>query len=342
MRLTFLLSIVTFFLALSASRADEVRKLDGERHSGTIKSITTTAITFGGSVRDTVVPVNEIAAVVFTPEPRGLAEARAAYDAGRYTDVFTSLSEIKPEQIRRGEIKTEVEFYRAMAAARLAGFGSVDQKTATAAGKELIRFLGEHKDSHHFYEVNEALGDLLAALKNPNAFHYYEVLASAPWPDYQVRANLLKGRSEQMHGNHTRAIELYDLALAIPASGRPAELQMQLARVGKATSLVETGKLDEARQLLSEVIAKAAESDREVFARAYNALGGAHRKAGATTDALLEYLKVELLYNTVPDAHAEALYYLSQLWPEARHPDRARAAAAALQDRYPTSRWNKR
>jgi hypothetical protein len=145
-----------------------------------------------------------------------------------------------------------------------------------------------------------------------------------------------------MHGNHTAAIELFNLALATPASGRPAELQLQFARVGKATSLIETGKLDEARQLLAVVITKAAEGDREVFARAYNALGAAHRKAGETTDALLEYLKVELLYNTVPEAHAEALYYLSQLWPEARHPDRGKAAAAALQERYPTSRWNKR
>jgi tetratricopeptide (TPR) repeat protein len=341
MRLAFLLTL-TALTALSASRADEVRTLDGDRHSGTIKSITPTAVTFGGSVRDTVVPVNEIAAVVFTPEPRGLSEARAAYDAGRYSDVFTNLNEIKPEQLRRDEVKTEIEFYRAMAAARLAGFGSVDQKTATAAGKELNRFLTEHKDSHHFYEVNEAVGDLLAALKNPAAFRYYEVLASAPWPDYQVRAHLLKGRAEQMHGNHPAAIELFGLALATPATGRPAELQMQFARIGKATSLIETGKMDDARQLLSEVIAKAAEGDREVLARAYNALGGAHRKAGATIDALLEYLKVELVYNTVPEAHAEALYYLSQLWPEARHPERAKAAAAALQERYPTSRWNKR
>jgi hypothetical protein len=340
MRFALFITLVSFSVA--QSRADEVRTHNGDRHTGTIKSITPSAVTFGGSVRDTVVPVNEIAAVIFTPEPRGLAEARAAYDAGRYSAVFASLNEIKPEQLRRDEVKTEVEFYRAMAAARLAGFGSADQKTATAAGKELIRFLSEHKDSHHFYEVNEALGDLLTVLKNPNAFPYYEVLASAPWPDYQVRAHLLKGRAEQMHGNHTAAMEHFNLALATPASGRPAELQIQLARIGKATSFIEIGNPAEARKLLSEVIAKAAEGDREIFARAYNALGALHRKAGETTDALLEYLKVELLYNTVPDAHAEALYYLSQLWPAARHPDRGKAAAAALQDRYPTSRWNKR
>ena len=53
MRLFFLISLSTF-LVVSASRADEVRKLDGDRQSGTIKSISPTAVTFGGSVRDTV------------------------------------------------------------------------------------------------------------------------------------------------------------------------------------------------------------------------------------------------------------------------------------------------
>jgi tetratricopeptide (TPR) repeat protein len=338
-------AIFPIFLALSvagvSSQADEVRKRDGGKHSGTVKSMSPTEVTIGGSVTETVVPVNEIAAVIYSPEPRGLSEARAAYDAGRYSEVFAALNEIKPEQIRREEMKTEIEFYRAMAAARLVSFGSLDQKTATSAGMELNRFLTEHKDSHHFYEVNEVLGDLLAALKNPNAFRYYDAVASAPWPDYKVRGGLLKGRAEQMHGNHPAAIKHFDAALATPASSAAAERQVLLARVGKAASLAETGAVKEAMESLQQVIAKADEGDGEVFARAYNALGACYRKQGGTKEALLEYLKVDLLFNSVPDAHAEALYYLSQLWNEARHPQRARAAAETLEERYAASRWNR-
>jgi tetratricopeptide (TPR) repeat protein len=339
------LAVFAILLALSiasvSSRADEVRKLDGDKHTGTVKNISPTDVTIGGSVSETVVPVNEIAAVVYALEPRGLAEARAAYDSGRYTDVFAALNEIKPEQIRRDEMRTEIEFYRAMAAARLASFGSVDQKTATSAGMELNRFLTEHKNSHHYYEVNEALGGLLAALKNPNAFRYYDVVAGAPWPDYKIRAGLLKGQAEQMHGNHAAAIKHFDAALATTAPGGQAATQLLLVRVGKAASLAESGNTEEAIEILNQVIAKADEGEIEVHARAYNALGACFRKKGATKGALLEYLKVDLLFNTVPDAHAEALYYLSQLWNEARHPERARAAAEALQQRYATSRWNK-
>jgi hypothetical protein len=340
MKLASILTFTAIGLAAVCVRADEVRKLDGGKHTGAVKSMSPNEVTIGGSVSETVVPVNEIAAVVYAQEPRGLAEARAAYEAGRYTDVVTALSEIKAEQIRRDEIRTEIEFYRAMAAARLANFGSVDQKTATSAGMELNRFLTEHKNSHHFYEVNEALGDLLAALKNANAFRYYDVIAAAPWPDYKIRAGLLKGRAEQMHGSHERAIKHFEDALAISASDGPAETQLQLARVGKAASLAESGRADEGIEILQQVIAKADEGESEVHARAYNALGACFRKKGATVDAQLEYLKVDLLYSSVPDAHAEALFYLSQLW-NPRHPERARAAAETLQERYATSRWNK-
>ncbi len=341
MKFEHFLAVIVISFVTAKAPADEIRKLTGEKAGGTVQSISATEVTIGDSVRETAVPVNEIAAVVFAPEPRNLTEARDAYDAGRYTDVLTSLNEIKPEQIRRDEVKTEIEFFRAMAAARLASFGSVDQKTATSAGMELNRFLNEHKNSHHFYEVNEALGDLLSTMKNANALRFYDVLASAPWPDYKIRAALLKGRAAQMNGNHAAAIEQFDAALALPATGRFAETQLQLGRIGKAVSLNATGKLDEAMKLVQEVIEKADQSNIEVNARAFNALGDCYRKKGASKDALLEYLKVDLLFSSVPDAHAEALYNLSQLWNEVQHPERARAAADTLKTRYATSRWNK-
>ncbi len=341
MKLAALLASALLVLALAPVRADEVRKLDGGKHTGTVKSISPTQVTIGGTVNETSVPVNEIAAVVYVPEPRGLTEARTAYESGRYADVFAALNEIKPEQVRRDEVRTEVEFYRAMAAARLASVGAVDQKAATSAGMELNRFLNEHKSSYHHYEVNEALGDLLVAIKNPNAFRYYDMLAGAPWPEYKVRASLLKGRAEQRYDNHANAIKHFDAALTSAATGESAEQQQSLARIGKAVSLAETGAVDEALANLQQVIAKADEGAAEVYAWAYNALGGCYRKKGATKEALLEYLKVDLLFNSVPEAHAEALYYLSQLWNDAGHPERARAAAEALHQRYATSRWNK-
>jgi tetratricopeptide (TPR) repeat protein len=321
--------------------ADEVRRINGERHTGTIQTISPNEVTIGGSVREVAVPANEIAAVVFSREPRGLADAREAYATGRYTNVFSNLGEIKPEEIRRDEVKAEIEFYRAMAAARMASFGNVDQKTAMDAGRDLLAFLRDHKDSYHYYEANEALGDLLSALKNPNAFTYYDVVATAPWPDYRPRAGVLKGRAAAMHGNHKSAIEHFDAALAAGGMGRAVETQFQLASIGKASSMAETGQVDDGMKLLQEVIAKADEGDREVYARAYNALGACYRKKNRPKDALLEYLKVDLLFSSNPDAHAEALYNLAQLWNEVQRPERARAAADTLKQRYATSRWNK-
>ena len=103
-RMKYLSLLMTVLLvAATQARGDEVRKLDGDKRTGTIQSVSPTAVTFADSVRQTAVPVNEIAAVIFTSEPRGLTEARAAYDAGRFSDVSSSLNEIKPDQVRRDD-----------------------------------------------------------------------------------------------------------------------------------------------------------------------------------------------------------------------------------------------
>ena len=342
MRLSSILTTAVLASAFTAPlAADEVRRLSGERHAGTVQSVSANEVTIGGSVNAVTVPANEISAVIYLLEPRGLTEAREAYATGRYASVFDSLNEIKPDQIRRDEVKSEIEFYRTASAARLAILGNVDPKSATAAGMDLNKFITDHKNSHHFYEANEALGDLLSSLKNSNAFRYYDVVANAPWPEYKTRAAVLKGRAAQMHGNHQAALEHFDTALQTEGTGRTAEMQLQLARIGKATSLSDTGKVDDALKILEEVVAKAEHGDRQIHARAYNVIGACHRKKKETTEALLAYLKVDLLFNANPDAHAEALYNLSQLWIEDRHPERARAATDTLKQRYPTSRWNK-
>ena len=63
---------------------------------------------------------------------------------------------------------------------------------------------------------------------------------------------------------------------------------------------------------------------------------------GKDQDALIAYLTVDLVYNTVPDSHAEALYYLSELWGKAREDQRSRQCGQILRDAYPQSGWAKK
>ena len=76
--------------------------------------------------------------------------------------------------------------------------------------------------------------------------------------------------------------------------------------------------------MIEKIIQDADPQQRELHARAYNALGTCYEKAKQNKEALLAFLHVDVLYNTVPEAHAEALSHLVPLWHELGQDDRSR------------------
>ena len=93
--------------------------------------------------------------------------------------------------------------------------------------------------------------------------------------------------------------------------------------------------------MVEQVIKDADPEQKELHARAYNALGSCYQRAGQAKDALLAYLHVDVLYSSVPDAHAEALANLATLWRSIGQESRAREARQVLEQRYANSKWAK-
>lgn len=334
----FLLWLVTATCLCSsiAFAADRIRVLKGAAVTGDITKIAKTDVTISGRV----VPVNEIDEIIFEGEPKELATARSAYNRSQFEHALEVLSKIDTATIKREEVRDEVEFYRTMSAVRMALAGSGAKDAAANAGRQLFAFEKSHPDSHHYYEANEALGDLLVDLgKFEPAQQYYDRLAKTPWPEYQMRAAVLMGRGFDSKQQYDRAIKEFDRALAIPAAGSRAEKEKMAAMLGKGKALASSGKVDEGTRLIEEVINKADAEDSELHARAYNILGNSYLAANKKKDALLAFLHVDLLYSTIADQHAEALSHLADLWSEEKKTDRALEARETLRDKYPNSRW---
>ncbi len=206
----------------------------------------------------------------------------------------------------------------------------------------MLAFLKAYPDNYHYFEANEIIGDLLISLgQYEKAEEYYKVLGEAASPAIKARANLLRGRAMQIQGKYDSALEAYDFVLKTALTGKVGEQEAIEARIGRTYSLTSSGKVDEALKIIQEIIAKADDDDTELLARAYDALGNCYRKLKDSKQALLAYLRVDTVYPTVPEAHAEALANLVVLWGEAKHPERAREARDKLRDRYPYSHWNK-
>ena len=92
-------------------------------------------------------------------------------------------------------------------------------------------------------------------------------------------------------------------------------------------------------QALEKMVDEGDSTDAELFSELYNAMGGILQTAGKNEEAILAFLKTDLLYASEVDAHAEALYWLSQLWPKIGDSQRATEAKSKLSKLYPTSQW---
>jgi tetratricopeptide (TPR) repeat protein len=334
---------VAAILAPSMVRAaeftDRVRTAGGSE-AGEITATTPLEISLDkGTAGKIQIPLNQVRSVVLDDEPPELTQARLNAKNGGYATAIERLNQIDRARLKRELVREDVEFYLAYSAAQqaLGGKGEV-----TDAGRKLNEFVRRHPQSFHYLEAVETMGDLLMANdKFAAAQRQYAELAKAPWPDYKLRAGVLLGRTFQAQGKHPEAIEEFDRVLASPEEGVAAKEQKLSATLAKAVSLAEVNQLDQAVQLIEQMIVDTDPEQKELQARAYNALGDSYQRAGRTKDALLAFLQVDVLYSTVPEAHAEALSHLATLWGAVGQAERGRQARETLNEQYRESRWAK-
>jgi tetratricopeptide (TPR) repeat protein len=331
--------------------------LSGEASAQTADRVVTTAGTLSGRVASTAaneiqledrageikkIPIDQIREVQFGGEPAELKSARSMLLRGRAADALEELAKIVATDLDGAEqlLLDEVDYVRAAATARVALAAGGDPRES---GKLVADFVAKHPESHHAYDMQELLGDLLArAGRVDNALAAYGQLAKGP-PAFKVRAASARAAMLLEQGKYAEALREFDAAVQIDTSDEASAAQKRAAELGRARCLAQLGKPDEAVGLVQSVIQQADPEDGAVLGRAYNALGEAYRAAaGKEQDALIAFLTVDLVYNKVPENHAEALYNLVELWDKGASPERSREARATLESSYPGSQWSKK
>ena len=99
--------------------------------------------------------------------------------------------------------------------------------------------------------------------------------------------------------------------------------------------MAQSKKGKESLEITNQLIADLNPTDVEMAARIYNAQGAGYEASGDTEGAILAYLHTHLMFSLQPDAHAQALQRLAELWPQVGKPERAAEARQELQQRYP-------
>lgn len=330
---------------VAAQSADRVKLIDRSEVSGEIVATTANDVEIKDQRSEELkkIPIDQIRDVSLAGEPDALRNARGMLSRN---DPASALEELKKiEQSEKDSasdrVLAEIQFVEAAAAARKAMLTGGD----LAAGDTALRdFAKKNPRSHHFYKVAETLGDVLAKSgKYEDAAKIYSALEKGP-PALRVRAATAKANLFFGQQKYAEAMAEFDAAGKVETDPKDVASQGQKreAMLGRARCMARLDKADEAVKMLSDVIKAADPEDRDSLAKAYTALGDAYRAtAGKEQDALIAFLTVDLVYNTLPESHAEALFNLSQLWDKAQNPERALQAKKKLVDDYPDSPWAK-
>jgi tetratricopeptide (TPR) repeat protein len=321
---------------------DTVYRKAGKSVSGVVTGVSKLDITIAVNGKDEKIPANEIARISVEGEPSAMSDVRSAIAQNNFGSAEEDLKSINLKDVERDIARQEVEFHQAFVAAKLALTEGRDKEAAETA---LKAFASKYKDSFRFFYVAELAGELAASSgKWDVAIRTFGALERVPWNDMRLRATSEGARALAMQGKFPEALTKFDAVVNDPVKTAETEPFKALARVGRAHCLANTGKTDEAIKILTApdgVIATTDANNGAVMSRAYNALGTAYVKAGQPKEALLAFLRTDLLYFQESDAHAEALSHLGKLWAEAKRNDRAQEALATLKQRYAGSVWDK-
>jgi tetratricopeptide (TPR) repeat protein len=338
------LAVVVALLSPAAANADAVRKVGNTRVAGTVKSVTATEVTIDAAGTVQKIPVNEVDSVEFDGEPTELKNVRNLTKTGQDQKALEQLARITPATLTRKELKQDYEYYAAVAKARLAlrGAGAISE-----AGTLMFAFCSNNKDSYHYLPGQELLGELLVASGNTAAaLTAFGELEKAPYDEYKMRAGVARGRALMSQKDFVQALAAFEAVLALPFNamtqkGTPSESQRFAAVLGRAQCMAGTGKTDDAiKQLETEVIPNLNPEESALQALAYVTLGNCYLgKPEGKKNALIAFLHVDVLYDNVPSAHAEALWNLSNLWVDIGKNERGQDCLTRLNRLYPGSPW---
>lgn len=317
---------------------DKVYPLQGSALSGKIAEITRNEVSIEVRGNKQTLPLTQVRKITFEGEPSGLDRARELFAQQQFDQARDEIRKLDVAAAKSPQIAQEMEFYGWYCEGKLGLIGAGGDKAKAAAG--LLALSRTNANSHHMYDVAEMLGDLAVSLgRADSATTYYNLLLQSPSPDTKARGVYALANLELTQNKTAEAKTRFEQLAAATAATPEMTRIKNLAEVGLAVCKIRGGQAQEALTQLKSMVEKNDSTDQELFARIYNAQGACFTTLNQSNLAVLAYLRTDLLFFTDPDAHAEALYYLSNLWAKIGEPSRASDAKARLVAAYAGSSW---
>lgn len=277
------------------------------------------------------IPVDQIDSVAYDGLPPSFLLAESRINAGSLQEAAELYGKAAGEASGKAFIERAAQFGRADALTELA---LVDPSKAADATNALDAFVKAHGNSR---QLARALTDLIRVHLSVNNTDKAEAALGmlqtrVPWA--AGRAAVLNARIQARKGDHESALSALE---ALVNEAPKGSAQAREARLAKAESLTALRRFPEAEQAVLDVIAEAPPDDDAIQSEAHNTLGDCLSAAGRPKDALIAYLKTDVLFSSARDQHARALARVAALWRELKQDGRANEVQDRLRQLYPQS-----
>lgn len=335
------------FGASAVEAVDIVNRRSGaQREGGTLSKMTRTEVTITKSVGgDVTIPVNDIASVEWDGAPAQYGLGSSAIAAGNldYAEQQLNAAKAAIMSANKPGLAGDIDFLLAKVAALRA---MTDADQVAEARKRLDAFLRGNADHYRTFDAQLLLGDVaIEAGDFPAAIAAFTGVGNAPWNDLKMAAQLGNARVMLAQENIDGAKREFDAVAAVTPANDAEKVRQLQGLLGQARCLQARKQFDEAVKILDNLINNSAGSDFRLQAEAYLRQGDCYTAMGADPkEAIMAYLHLDVIpaMSREQDLHAEALYNLARLWPQAGRPERGVEAAEALRSEYPDSEWAKK
>jgi outer membrane protein assembly factor BamD (BamD/ComL family) len=279
---------------------------------------------------DQAVPVDQIASVSYDGAGPSFSLAESRENNNQLAEAAELYKKAATEATAKPFVVQAAKFGRARI---LTDAALSSPARAKEAVDELEALVQAYPNSRHLGPAMESLirlhlakGDTAKAQAALDQF-------KAKVPNSGDRGTILESRIQAKAGKYDQAIASLDKIIA-SAKDTPRGREAKLA---KAECLVGLNKFDDALATVQEVIKQSPPEDAEIQAVAHNTLGDCYRAAHKPKDALLAYLKTDVLFDKDKEQHPRALAMIEQLFRELGAQIRADEVHERLKQLYPQS-----
>ncbi len=329
---------LTLALAAMATAADDVVlipnstiKAPGGRFRGQITAENPAELKIKPTAGpDQTVPLDQIATITYEGTPGSFALGETRESSGQIAEAADLFKKAATEASGKPFV---VQAAKSRRTAILTDLALASPAKAKEAIDELEAFLQAYPTSRHTGAVLENLVKLHLQKDDIAKATAAVALFKEKVPSSPERVAILDSKVLTKSGKFDQALKALDTVIASNkgnAKGRDAQL-------AKAECLVGLKKYDDALATVQEVIKESPPEAYEIQAVAHNTLGDCYRAARRPKDALLAYLKTDILYDRDKEQHPKALAMIEQLFRELKVDVRADEVHERLKQQYPQS-----